>query len=100
MILRERASIVDNNSECRLLVHPRNSTIDAQMLGCENLTTVPIEVTLNLGRVANCLKSGGSTIIKQVIQPNRVEVLTHIRRENLAALPIRLDLDFKRRLME
>lgn len=100
MILRERASIHSNNSECRLLVHPRNSPIDATMLGCENLTTVPIEVTLNLSRMGSCLKSGGNNIVKKVVQPNRIEFLTHLRRENVQALPARLEVDFKWRIVE
>jgi hypothetical protein len=100
MILRERASILDNNSECRLLYHPKGSSIDAVMFGCENLTTVPIEVTFNVNRIPNCLRSSQSTLVKKVVQPNRVEFLMHIRRENIAGQPLRLDTDFKRRLLD
>jgi hypothetical protein len=67
MVLREKASILDNNSECRLLYHPRGSPIDAVMFGCENLTTVPIEVTLNVGRISNSIKSSKGAVVKKVI---------------------------------
>lgn len=39
------------------MYYPKSSTIDAHMFGCENRTTVPIEVTLNVGRMQNCARS-------------------------------------------
>ena len=45
------------------------------MFGCENRTTVPIEVTFNVARLANCARSNPQTIIKKIIEPNKVEFL-------------------------
>ena len=66
------------------------------MFGCENRTTVPIEVTFNVARLANCARSNPQTIIKKIIEPNKVEFLMHVRREELHLQPLRLEaVDFK-----
>lgn len=69
------------------------------MFGCENRTTVPIEVTFNIGRIHHSLRSSESAIIKKVIQPNQVEFLTNIRRSDLGT-PLKLDFDFRHRETE
>ncbi len=69
------------------------------MFGCENRTTVPIEVTFNIGRIQNSLRSTESALIKRVIQPNQVEFLANIRRADIAN-PLKLDFDFKHRETE
>lgn len=64
------------------------------MFGAENRTTVPIEVTLNVGLSQNFVCSTASHQIRKVIEPNQVEFLTHIRRDNLDE-QLLLDYDFK-----
>jgi hypothetical protein len=71
------------------------------MFGCENRTTVPIEVTFNIGKLNNCARSTQQSIIKKMIEPNRVEYLMSIRREDISQAPLRLEsIDFKFRLAE
>lgn len=71
------------------------------MFGCENRTTVPIEVTFNVSKLTNCARSTQQNIIKKVIEPNRVEFLMNVRREDIKQQPLRLDfIDFKHRELE
>lgn len=69
------------------------------MFGCENRTTVPIEVTFNAGKMNFCARSPNNTLIKKVIQPNRIEFLINIRRED-NQVPLRLDIDFNHKELE
>ena len=64
------------------------------MFGAENRTTVPIEVTFNMGRSLNFACSGVSHVVKKVIEPNRVEFLMHVRRDAVAD-EMMLDYDFR-----
>ena len=70
------------------------------MFGCENRTTVPIEITFNIGRIHNSLRSSSNAVIKKVIQPNQVEFLSNIRRADLSGPPLKLDFDFRHRETE
>ena len=65
------------------------------MLGVENMTTVPLEVTLNLGRSLNYVHNTSSHIIKKVIEPNMTELLMNVRRADLNGGEMILDYDFK-----
>ncbi len=71
------------------------------MFGVENRTTVPIEVTFDVSKLPGCLKSTQQSIVKKVIEPNRVEFLMNIRKENIAQHALRLDaISFKYKELE
>lgn len=40
------------------------------MYGAENRTTVPYEVTFNVGKTKNFVCNGQSHIVKKIIEPN------------------------------
>ena len=64
------------------------------MFGCENRTTVPIEVSFNVSKSLNCSKSSKLPLIKRIIEPNKVEFLMHVRRQNTEA-PLGLEIEFR-----
>ncbi len=53
------------------------------MFGVENRTTVPLEVTFNVGRSQNFLTSGRNFTTKKVVEPHKVEFLSCVRRDDL-----------------
>ena len=65
------------------------------MFGCENRTTVPIEVTLNLSKTNDIEVSAESKVVKRVIEPNQVEFLAYVRRQKDGGKGIDYDIDFK-----
>jgi hypothetical protein len=64
------------------------------MYGVENRTTVPIEVTLNIGKSKNCSFNTANTVIKKEILPNRIETFVHVRRTKINE-PMHFDYDLK-----
>lgn len=71
------------------------------MFGCENRTTVPIEVTFDISRLPGCLRSTQQAIVKKVIEPNRVEFLMNIRKDQINQPALRLDaISFKYKELE
>jgi len=49
------------------------------MFGAENRTTVPFEVTFNMGKSINFVCNGKSHVVTKVIEPNKTEFLMHVR---------------------
>lgn len=64
------------------------------MFGAMNMTTVPQEVTLNMGKTMNFVCNSKANVAKKLIEPNKVETLMHVRRENLKDGML-LDPDFR-----
>lgn len=64
------------------------------MFGCENRTTVPLEVMFSVRRSHNCARSSPLDTVRKVVEPNKTEFLMHVRRENLGS-DLKLDYDFK-----
>jgi hypothetical protein len=64
------------------------------MFGCENRTTVPLEVSFSVGKSKNCARSTVAPLVKKIIEPNRVEFLMYVRRDELEA-PLGLDIEFR-----
>lgn len=64
------------------------------MFGAENKTTVPIKVTFNVGRSQNFVCNTASHVVERVVEPNKIEFLTHVRRDDLKE-EMMLDFDVK-----
>mmetsp|Transcript_31110 Transcript_31110/g.30565 ORF Transcript_31110/g.30565 Transcript_31110/m.30565 type:complete len:124 (+) Transcript_31110:530-901(+) len=94
MILREQGIVSQNHHEVCLYRFPQRSLTDSYMFGAENRTTVPMEVTFNMGKSINFACNGASHIAKKVIEPNRTEFLMYVKRE-VTADDMLIDYDFK-----
>lgn len=71
-----------------------SSAIDSRMYAAENRTTVPVEVEFSVKKSQNIAYNTESHTVKKVIQPNRIEILMHVKKDKLS-LPLNFDYSFK-----
>lgn len=67
-----------------MIIINSSSAIDSHTFGTKNNCSVPLEVTFSVERCRNCLTSSATKTVSKVIEPNCVEFLMHVRREDLS----------------